>query len=275
MHAPKQSKSLVKKAFKKAIRLWGKTFPASSVQNRILTYHSVGFRTHDMNVSPKEFRLQMQWLAAHATVISLNEALEGKKGVVITFDDGYYDNLLHAAPILQEFNLPATLFMVAGCAGETIHSHEDPQQDRLLSWEELQRIESMGFDIGAHTLTHPHLSHLPPEEQQIEIEDAKTTLEAHLNHPIDTFAYPYGASSDYDETTKNLVRNAGYCCALSNRYGPNHSLDKTYELRRIWIDATDDLETFQAKVNGELDLLRLLDTPLGLYARTLLNRLTR
>ena len=56
--------------------------------SRILTYHSVGRRDHEMNVTPEDFRAQMRWLADHAEVPGLNEAVKGNGGIAITFDDG-------------------------------------------------------------------------------------------------------------------------------------------------------------------------------------------
>ncbi len=61
---------------------------------------------------------------------------------------------------------------------------------------------------------------------------------------------------------------------MSNRYGPNRPGADVFELRRIWIDATDTFETFQAKVAGRLDLLAVLDSRAGMFARRALNRLT-
>jgi len=63
--------------------------------------------------------------------------------------------------------------------------------------------------------------------------------------------------------------------AVSNRYGPNPPGADRWTLRRIWIDASDSLPTFQAKVTGRLDSLALLDSGWGLRARRALNRLDR
>lgn len=91
----------------------------------ILMYHSVAdTRSADWiaprnRIAPDRFRRQMQFLAEQRRVVSLSEAVASLRGgeelkpgsVVVTFDDGYLDNLGVAAPILSELGLPATIFV--------------------------------------------------------------------------------------------------------------------------------------------------------------------
>jgi hypothetical protein len=94
----------------------------------ILMYHSIADGEADAFVDPRNhvppaiFEKQMEFLAANRTVISLTDLVmmlrsgqspdEGT--AVVTFDDGYRDNLTTAAPILQHFRLPATVFLPTG-----------------------------------------------------------------------------------------------------------------------------------------------------------------
>lgn len=269
----RHAKNLIKRGIKTGTRLVGPLFRAGGPSTRILTYHSVGARAHEMNVRPEAFAAQMEWLAKHAEVISLRDAAEGRPGVALTFDDGYRDNLLNAAPILKALEFPATVFMVAGKAGSVIHPEEDPETGALMTWEELRRIESFGFEVGSHGMTHRRLSTLNEAEQRNEITESKALIEQHLGHPITCFAYPYGSMLDYTELSFALARKAGYRYAVSNRYGPVPVGMFPWALRRIWIDATDSLASFRAKVDGRLDLLRLLDEPVGIRWRRRLNAL--
>jgi len=93
----------------------------------VLAYHRVadardpGLRGFAGNVSasPAAFAEQMDWLARHFEVVSLEDVLAWLDGdaelpdrpALITFDDGYRDNLEIAAPLLAERGLPATLFL--------------------------------------------------------------------------------------------------------------------------------------------------------------------
>lgn len=244
-----------------------------SLATRILTYHSVGERDHEMNVTPQEFEAQMDWLCQNLPTISLEEAASGKPGVAITFDDGYVDNLRHAAPVLCKRQLPATVFMVAGKAGGMLAHDHDRATSRLMDWEELRELASKGFDVGAHTMTHPRLSQLSESEQREEITRCKEVLETELEQAVKAFAYPYGSAMDYTPVSEGLVREAGYAFAVSNRFGPHGPGAGPWAIRRIWIDATDTLDTFAAKAQGKLDALAWLDSPLAIRARRTLNHL--
>jgi peptidoglycan/xylan/chitin deacetylase (PgdA/CDA1 family) len=266
-----EAKAALKKAVKGGAAVLGTLLPSAG-DSRILTYHSIGSRSHEMNVDPGLFRDQMKWLTTQFDVIALSEAARGAPGVALTFDDGYRDNLVNAAPVLTDLGLSATVFMVAGRGGGFIGS-EMAEEDRLMTWDEVRAIESAGFTIGAHTMTHPRLATLCEADQREEISGSKRRIEGALGHGVEEFAYPYGSALDFDATSVRLVGEAGFVCAVSNRYGVNAPGADRFRLRRIWIDASDTLTTFQGKVTGRLDLLSLLDSLPANYARRGLNRL--
>lgn len=264
-------KHAIKRVFKRCAVAFGPLAHRRGV--RILTYHSVGTRNHDMNVRPDQFAEQMEWLASHATVIALDSAPDVSEGIAITFDDGYRDNLVNAAPVLQRLGLPATVFIVAGRVGGMLeHDLPDPS-NALMTWDEIRQWTDAGLDIGCHAMTHRRLSSLSEEEQRVEIVESTRMLRERTALPIRAFAYPFGSAADYTETSVRLAREAGCSCAASNRYGINKPGQNRWELRRIWIDASDDLDTFQAKVKGNLDVLAILDTRAGRLARRVLNTL--
>ncbi len=265
-------KATLKRGVKRAARMAGALCRPAAGRSLILTYHSVGCRDHDMNVTPAAFEEQVRWLAKHRPVISLDDAARAVPGVALTFDDGFRDNLVHAAPVLRELVLPATVFIVSGRVGSVLADEPDPEHGGLMDWEDIREIEKLGVTIGAHTRRHRRLASLSPEEQETEIRGCKADIEAELGHPIRHLAYPYGAATDYDETTITLARAAGFTCAVSNRYGINSPVANRWQLRRIWIDVTDDMDMFRAKVTGQLDLLRHLEGGIGLGLRRLLNR---
>ena len=106
----------------------------------ILAYHRI-FSTasdpHQICVSPQNFREQIKYLSQNFTIHRLSEvtpSLEKETGrrtsVAITFDDGYRDNLKNAKKILEEFRVPATVFVISGEVG----------RNRRFWWDELERL---------------------------------------------------------------------------------------------------------------------------------------
>ena len=266
------AKNSLKRGFRSGLRLASPfLLAARAPTSRILTYHSVGHRRYEMNVTPEAFQDQMQWLAKNCDVISLKEAAAGTPGVAITFDDGYVDNLHNALPVLEAHGLPATVFVVSGHLASTLPNEKEPETGLLMSPDEVREIHQRGLSIGAHTVNHPRLSTLSREAQAREISDSKRDLEAILCSPVTAFAYPYGSALDFDTNTEKLVEQAGYSFGCANQYGHNTPLRYPWALRRIWIDSTDTLDSFQAKVGGKLDALAIQDCALGIRFRRRLN----
>ena len=270
-------KTALKQRVKHSMMSRAKAAPSDRVDsvNRILTYHSVGERTHDMNVTCDQFRAQMEWLATTQSVIRVADAARGEPGIAISFDDGYRDNLTNAAPVLESLDLPATVFVVAGCLGGFLAHDEPIEANRLMSCDEIRALEAMGVEIGAHTLSHVRLAQVSEREQFHEIVESVKRLEACLGHRVSGFSYPYGSVLDYNALSIRIVREQGLEYALSNRYGANGPARDRWALRRIWVDASDTLEVFQAKVDGRLDRMAWMDSEVGIRARRVLNRVLR
>jgi peptidoglycan/xylan/chitin deacetylase (PgdA/CDA1 family) len=93
----------------------------------ILLYHAVAKVPTDpwgVRVTPRNFAEHMAVLRAHTNPLSLGDLGEALKGncvpdrcVVVTFDDGYADNLIHAKPAMEQHRVPATVFVASGYVG--------------------------------------------------------------------------------------------------------------------------------------------------------------
>ena len=103
----------------------------------------------------------------------------------------------------------------------------------MMSWEEVSEMHRQGIEVGAHTVTHPILSRLPQEKVAREIIDSMRTIEERLRTQVTSFAYPVGRSMDFNPTTKALLKQAGYRCALTMIFGSNGVGVDPYELRRV------------------------------------------
>lgn len=104
-----------------------------------LYYHRINILNPDYNllcVSPIKFRQQMLYLKQHYKVVRFEDDWShlDQDAVAITFDDGYLDNLEYALPILEELEIPATIFVSTGTM----------EQDRELWWDELENLLLVG-----------------------------------------------------------------------------------------------------------------------------------
>lgn len=106
----------------------------------ILVYHRVADLASDpylLGITPEHFAEHLEVLRQYASVMrlqDLNQALQQgtlpHRAVVVTFDDGYLDNLQNAKPLLERYNIPATVFVTSGFIG----------RNREFWWDELDRL---------------------------------------------------------------------------------------------------------------------------------------
>jgi peptidoglycan/xylan/chitin deacetylase (PgdA/CDA1 family) len=85
----------------------------------ILLYHSIKDEDFYLCIKKKDFIKQLEFIKENFDILSLEETklwlcnkIELKRSsVVLTFDDGYEDNLTEVAPLLERFNIKATIFI--------------------------------------------------------------------------------------------------------------------------------------------------------------------
>lgn len=213
----------------------------------ILAYHRVNPEIRDgLSISPAMLRDQMANLLQRGWVNVLLEETIGsatprfeEKTFALTFDDGYQDNYFHAAPVLEDLGLRATVYVVNSMIDSdkpfpwlqlgASDSHEP--EDLHMTTDQLLDAKVRGvFEYGSHTLTHPLLSTLTSEEAWREISESKTALESRLGDPVTTFCYPAG---DFRDETVAMVREAGYRAAVVT---PNRLIPETmFTLHRVGV----------------------------------------
>lgn len=122
---------------------------------------------------------------------------------------------------------------------------------RIMSREDVGRLCSGGLiDVGAHTVTHPVLSAISPEEQAWELAVSRSSLEGILDRPVVTLSYPYGTRKDYTATTIRLAREAGYDQACANFRGLVRGEVDAFQWPRIVVRDWD-ADTFARRIDEE------------------------
>jgi peptidoglycan/xylan/chitin deacetylase (PgdA/CDA1 family) len=102
----------------------------------------------------------------------------------------------------------------------------------MLTWDDVHALTGLGFSIGAHTVSHPILSRVSAERAREEIHGSRRMIESACGSRPRAFAYPNGGPEDYTETVTRLVREAGFTCAVTTRFGVNTRKTSPYELKR-------------------------------------------
>jgi peptidoglycan/xylan/chitin deacetylase (PgdA/CDA1 family) len=125
---------------------------------------------------------------------------------VVTVDDGLVDGLTTVAPVLRGRGIPATFFVCPGLLGGQ-HEFVAGEAGRLLSADQARELAAMGFDLGAHSMTHPDLRGLDDAALAREIRGSKEGVEELVGKPCRWFAYPYGL---LDMRVERAVEAAGY-----------------------------------------------------------------
>jgi len=165
----------------------------------ILTYHSLDLSGSPVSLTPETFEQHMRWLAENRIpVVPLTEIVNSPGAVALTFDDGFRSFRRSALPVLQELDLPATVFVVTGYCGRTNRWPSQPESIPtldLLAWSEIEELVRQGVEFGAHTVTHPDLTALEPQSAAREIRQSRVDLEDHTGRPARAFAWPYGLST--------------------------------------------------------------------------------
>jgi peptidoglycan/xylan/chitin deacetylase (PgdA/CDA1 family) len=253
---------------------------------RVLMYHKVNdLWPNPTTVPTAVFEEQMGLLGELGyTPVSLDAVrdhyVDGSelpsRAVLITFDDGYRDNLENAFPVLRRHGYPAVVFVPIGFLddGRPL-PHEEPLRllgvrNETLGWDELAELEAGGVRIESHGIGHRPVSELEPAEAAREIALSKLRLEERLGREVEAFAFVKGSLADYRPEHASLVQQAGYKLAFTSVSGANGPGSDRFRLRRYNVEPYP-ARTFELVLSGACDLIAVKDTVLGTHARRAFN----
>ena len=225
----------------------------------ILAYHRVGADTQSaVDVDVHSFTRQLEILRDRYEVISLDAALDvlatgngaRQNSVVLTFDDGTHDFVETAAPLLEAFGLPATLYLATAFVDA---QQPFPWGARPLSWTALADACSSGLiEVGSHT--HRHLL-VDREERGVVADDLDRSIEliaANVGRAPKHFAYP--KAIDANELTRAAVVERFSSAALAGNRVNRIGFSDAYRLWRTPVERFDTDEIFIRKASGGLRL---------------------
>lgn len=178
-------------------------------KNGVLMYHSIGngYGNPDGNVLPENvFYNAIKFLDEMFDVVDLPSVIQdqptqdAKKKVALTFDDAYLDFYESALPVLREYDVPATLFVISECIGQAGPADvtSAPGEPSFMTATQLQEVADGDLvTIGNHTKTHRDLAANEDEDTlHEEILGGKRALESRFGTTVDRFCYPGGKFND-------------------------------------------------------------------------------
>ncbi len=139
--------------------------------------------------------------------------------ITLTFDDCYMSQKQGAQELLKKHNIRASFYVIT--------NHLDDTQDYYMSKSDIVELLKDGHEIGSHTKSHPELSKIPESQIVEEVHDSKKVL-LEMGIEASTFVYPYGA---YNARVIEKVKDAGYVCARTTKFGYNSADSDLYTLK--------------------------------------------
>lgn len=228
----------------------------------VLMYHRVWPALRDgLTVTPEDLRAQWSWLRDQGyQCLKLDEFLAAsrgekqapKKSFLLTFDDGYRNNLDFALPLLKEFGWEATVFLIAGTLDGSFVYGDPEGPGKTMDLVDLRSMAGPHIQFALHGHHHENFSeHSCAELRQALEASCRVFNEAGLPYRK-VLAYPYGARPGDTQMFKELKEwMKAYGIEAAFRIGNRpQSLPATdiYELTRIDIRGEDSLNDFKIKL---------------------------
>jgi peptidoglycan/xylan/chitin deacetylase (PgdA/CDA1 family) len=176
-----------------------------------LVYHALGPAPANapfpgLYVSYGDFQAEMAWLHSHGyQAVTIDEVMKAwyhggtlpAKPIVITFDNGYPEQVTFAPHVMAKYGWPGVL-------NEITENHLTPRQ--------IWPIVHMGWEVDSHSLTHPELTTASAADLWAQVHDSRVYLQKTFHIPSNSFCYP---SSHYNAAVIAAVKRAGYTNAVT------------------------------------------------------------
>lgn len=253
----------------------------------ILLFHNISTETAEQSFSYLSNKYRLISLRRFLEIKNDPSATFPRKTAVVTFDDGYKQNL-GLMPVFKKYGIEPAIFLCPSMIGTHRHFWFEENNSnftlnelkKMANDKKLEILRQGGFsiekeyevsqvlnredirkmydttDFQSHTNTHPCLPQCPADTAREEIAQSKQTLEKEFQLDIYALAYPNG---DYSERDIRFAKEAGYQCALTVDYGFNSKQTDPFRLKRICVNDAADLNEFVAKASGAWDFFKTLN----------------
>lgn len=222
---------------------------------RILMYHqvlpqSIAYK-NDLIVTVENLEEQLIYIKNNFKTVFFKD-LEASKSVenkiILTFDDGYYNNLQYLVPLLEKHQLKATIFIPT----EFIQNNLNGNEKVYMNFDEIKSLNPDLVEIALHSHSHKNFSQLTLSEAEADLLKNIEILEQNKINFTKVLAYPYGKFPKEKERKKEFFKmldRIGIISAM--RIGNNvasYPFKKRFEVNRIDIKNGDSLKVFKWKL---------------------------
>jgi hypothetical protein len=206
---------------------------------------------HAVNSVPEKFSV------THET---LNKLFAMGKKYRFMFDDGYQSIFNVLASAVPEICRRVHIFLVVAKIGGVNDWDVSGElfRKRLLDWEQILELQSLGVRFGSHSLTHTDLTKLEVRELDREVKESKFILEEKIGQPVEGFAYPFGY---FNGRVITAVKDAGYKWAVTTSDSIWEGFGNPYRMRRINVSGLDPDWLLRVKINGLYDIKAVWELP--------------
>jgi peptidoglycan/xylan/chitin deacetylase (PgdA/CDA1 family) len=227
-----------------------------------LSYHSVAPEGPTyLTVTADLFERQLTVLSERGlrcgdldTLRALDAGRPVEPTVFLTFDDGFLDNYETVLPLLRERGMRAFVFVLpplvdGGSPLAWPEVAEDqarhPATMRSVDWSMLGEMKEGAFEVGSHTLTHPHLPDLDEKALRHELWESRAQVKARLGS-CDTIAYPFG---EWSPRVARAAAECGYSFAFSLPTTHGQRRADALSIPRVNVDYRDAGRRFAGKLS--------------------------
>lgn len=200
---------------------------------RIMVYFTVGQdEVPATNVTVEQFKTHLTELAeGDYNVLSLTDIFKAYKSnqplpdntVAITFDGGDKSILEKAAPLLESYQFPYTVFIAPDRA--------DRENSPYLSWQDIKTLQKSGLaSFGLHPETYTNISKKPAVSIRGSLNNATARFRKKIGSQPKFFAYPFG---EYSQSYKDIIADYGFTASFGQQSGVTHAKSDILALPRF------------------------------------------
>ena len=225
----------------------------------IIMYHSILKDTNRSNkyvITPSTLENDLKYIYEHGyTTITMDDLISyvyndtplPKNPIMITFDDGYYNNLGYAVPLLEKYNMKAVVSIVGQYTDTYTNTDEANLNYSYLRWKDVKELMNSGvieFQNHTYNLHSNNSGRIGCSKKSFEsletyekilandIQKLQQEFEKNVGYTPTTFTYPFGSIS---KASFPIIKKLGFKASLSCASGINYitkNADCLYCLKR-------------------------------------------